>query len=445
MGDINVSLGNPTTAVTATLASGVNISAAHPQLHVEERTRLEDLRVKVVNDDATASAIVYLNEFRGSGYVKPSTSAANMTWKADGTGDNAEVQAAIDAVASFGGGSVKIVGPLGVAAAGVKIRTGVKVYGEGLGTEWRASANFTGDTGMFMLYDGGTHATELCNLHINGNDKAVHGVHYIAKDGQIFTTKPATNPDPVHNVHDLLITKCGTTSFGGHGLIAEGPNLRGNRYTNLSIRFVTGTAVWVRGSVDSHYTDIDCGSPGDSTLGFSSDFNNPLGYGFYIGKVVYDVGGVQKTYGGDQNVFKSCKPWYCYGDGFYVAGVRNRFMANEAQDNHGYGFNAYYGKNTYVGCVADSNGQSNGTLSRGRDGFNLNSDGNIVVGCMAFDKAEGQTSGWQQQYGFRFGSGFTNSRAIACATYGNEQASYYAPAGGIPASSTIDIVSLDGK
>ena len=418
MADIYTALANPTTKVTAALASGSTITSPHPALHVEEREMLEALRVKAVHDDATAAAVVYGNAFRGTAIAPPATSgygvgnAFGMNWLCDGVGDNVEIQSAIDAVSVTGGGCVQLMGPLFMQAASIKLRTGVWLRGEGLGTILRASGNFvSGNYGQIMLYTPDaattqeTHATKLSDFTLHGAGKNCHGIHYIADKGQTFDDPdPDTNPDPYHIVRDMYIYGQGNSAFAGHGLITEGGNLRACRYDTIRFLGQSGCCVWVNNSVDSHYTNLDMGSAGGSGVAWSTSDAAPVGSGIHIN--------------GDDNFFLNCKSWFSDGDGWYVHGVRNKFTGCGSQDNGGYGWNCPNGKNVYSTCTADSNGRSNGASSKGRDGWNIASDTNSCSACSSYDKGESSTTAWQQQYGVRTGGGLTNSD-ISFLTYGN--------------------------
>ena len=414
MTDVYTALADPTTKVTASLDTGSTITSLHPALHVEERQMLESLRLRSKAMSAGASAVVYSNYFRGSsasptGYIKPSgtvgssgTGAADFTYQCDGIADHVELQAAIDKVYGQGGGSVLFLGPLGIATACVKRRTGVKVFGEGRGSIWRAGADFTGPNyGMFQLYDELTHATELSGFTLDGDSKNCYGVWDTANTSQAFDEDPATNPDAFNIVKDLYIYRQGDGAFAGHGLRTSGGNLRACRYTNIRFLGQSGCCLWVDNSVDSHYDQLDMGSAGGNGIAWVASDTAPVGFGAYIN--------------GDDNYFFNSKSWFSDADGWYVNGVRNTFAGIAAQDNGGYGINMNNGKNIYSGIKCDSNGRLLGAGSRGRNGIKCTSNYNNIQG-ISYDKGEGGT--FKQQYGIEMASG-TDKCDISVVTYGN--------------------------
>ena len=350
----------------------------------------------------TASAVVYSSTFPAA--LKPATDAAARIWTCDGVSDEVEINAAISAVrGTTGTGKVQLVGDFFAIGASILLKTGINLAGEGTGTELRAATGF--GAGMVQLFDAGTHLTKLTDLWINGNDQAVHGVLYDASGGQVFTERPSSNPDPSHIIRDLYIQDCGTLTFAGHAMILRGGNLRAGKYSDIRALSNTGCGVWVDGSVDSHYTNIEIGSSGAGGPAYSALSTAPVGHGFFVSQ-------------GDNNMFMSCKAWFSRGAGFYNRGSRNGYSNCQAQDNYSHGFHGLYGKTSWLGCHADSNGQADGADGRGRAGFYLGGSLSTVQGCESFDKAEGGTA-WEQWYGFQFTSGFAYSRVTGCVTYGN--------------------------
>ena len=364
------------------------------------------------------------------------TNTSTLTWVCDGLDDQTEINAAITAVAGLGGGQIKLVGPLFNISNKIELQTQTWLSGGGFGTVIRATASF--NEGMVCLYgqslaaayDPGTHLTKLSDLTLVGNSQSVHGVHYRASNGQIFTSGTSSNPDPNHVVRDLYITGCGNASFGGHGMWLEGPNLRAGKYSDIRMLAVRGCGVFIDGAVDSHYTNIEMGSSGSGGPLYSAASTAPIGHGFYISQ-------------GDNNMFVSCKPWYSRGAGFYVRGTRNTFTGCQAQDNYSYGFHLVYGKNSFSNCQADSNGQANGDSARGRAGWYCAAELTTITGCMSYDKQEGASSSWEQLVGFQFTSGFLNSRVVGCITYGNGFTNNTggSQSGVAGAGTTIDIAS----
>jgi len=346
-------------------------------------------------------------------------------WVCDGTSDQIEINSAITTVAAYGGGRVQLVGTGFNLSDRISQRTGVHLTGDGLGTSLKAVGDF--QKGMIELYDSTAHGCKVSNLTLDGDDRSVHGIYWLLDSGQVFTSAPSTNPDSANSVDNVFINDVGSTTFAGYGLATRGSNLRAGKYTNIRIQNSSGCNVWIDGP-DSHYNNVEVGSAGSKGLAFSTSATAPVGFGFYVG--------------GDNNMIVNCKAWYSRGDGFYAHGTRNSFANCQAQDNYGNGFYGYYGKNSYVGCQADSNGQGLGsaTYGSGNSGFKMTSGSNVLSGCIAFDRG-GQS--WVQQYGFTISSGFSNSRIVGCATYGNAVSSQ---TGTLSATSTVDIVAdANGK
>jgi hypothetical protein len=368
-----------------------------------------------VSSPPPATAVVYSAGFRAS---RPATNAGAFSWTCDGAADQTEINAAITAVAAEGGGKVVLLGSAFTISGAILLRTGVSLQGEGLGTVIRPSGNF--QTGMVMLFDNTAHATHLSGMTLDGNGFEVHGIHYLANGGQVFTASPSTNPDPAHTIRDMNIMQCGSATFAGHGILLAGSNLRAGKYSDIRLLANTGCNVWVNGAVDSHFTNIEGGSAGSGGPAPATTSTAPVGVGFYMGA-------------GDNCMVTACKMWFSRHAGFYVRGTRNGFTACQSQDNYGHGFQVAFGKNSFVNCHADSNGQ--GVDTRGRDGFNVTSDLNTLVGCMAYDRLQGDHT-WVQQNGFSFTSGFANGRVVGCVTYQNAIASV---SGAAAASTTVDV------
>lgn len=378
---------------------------------------LETGGVQAAGQQYPATAVVYSSTFRSS---RPVTNAGQYTWTCDGVSDQTEINAAITAVSASGtkGGKVLLLGNLFNISGSIQLRTGVALEGEGLGTRILAASNF--GAGMVTLLDNAVHATHLSKLTLDGTSKNVSGIHYSQSGGEIFNVEePRTNPDPAHWISELLILSMGNSTAAGYGMRMSGGNLRAGKYTDIRILNASGCGIWVDGGVDSVYQDIEVGSCGDTTLGYSTSTTAPLGHGVFINQ-------------GDNNHWSNVKPWFSKGTGFYVRATRNSFIGCEAQDNHGHGFHFAFGKNIASACMGDSNGQGLGTTGGGgRAGFYASSDSMLLIGCTAFDRGRN----WQN-YGFEFGSGFLNSRVTGCLTFTNLLGSQQ---GTIPTSSTVDI------
>ena len=383
-----------------------------------------------------ALALVYGSTFPS--VLRPAaTNAAAWAWVCDGTADQAEINAAMTAIDGVGQGKVQLLGQRFNTTGPIEVRSECMLAGEGYGTEIRAASGW--NEGMVTLFgqslaagsDPGTHLTTVTDLSLNGNGQTVHGFHYRADNGQIFTTGVPSNPDPSHTIQRVHVYSCGSATFAGHGMWMEGGNLRAGKYDTIRMLANRGCGVWVDGSVDSHYTNIEIGSSGSGGPAYSATATAPVGHGFFVSQ-------------GDNNMFLNNKAWFSRGAGFYNRGTRNGYTNCQAQDNYSAGFHDIYGKTSFVGCHADSNGQANGADGRLRAGFYLSAGSTSVVGCLSYDKAESSSTAWEQWYGFQVTSGLTQSRIVGCVTYGNGLANAVANASvnGTPgAGTTIDVAA----
>lgn len=359
---------------------------------------------------------MFSHAFR-SGTV-PTQDAANYIWTCDGVNDDAEINAAISAVASAGGGKVQLVGPEFIVGGPILNKTGVWVAGEGLGCKIYAASSF--GAGIYAFYDQSVHATKFSDFTLDGDGNGVHGVYMLLDSGQIFTSSPSTNPDSANVLDNLNISDVGNATFAGYGIASRGSNSRAGKYGNIRVLGASGCGVWID-SPDSHYGNIEVGSSGKNGPAYSVGATSPVGAGWYVG--------------GENNVIENCKGWYSRGDGFYLHGTRNSLANCQAQDNYSNGFNGYYGKNSYASCQADSNGQGLGssTYGGGTAGFRMTSGSNALAACLSYDRG-GQS--WAQQYGFYISSGFNYSRIGSCVTYGNAVASQ---TGTVATTTKVDI------
>lgn len=365
------------------------------------------------------SAVVY-----SAAYVKkPTADTANFVWVCDGTADEVEINAAINAVVTNGRGKVQLVGPGFHLSGSIVMKTGVWLAGEGLGTIIEADADFAG--GMVQSFDNSMHATKLSDLSLDGNSHAVSGVFYdLAGGSSTWTSAPGTSPDTGNIVRDLYIYEVGSSTVATYGLHFTGG--RANKYDNIRVLNASGCGVWVDGSVDSHYTNIEVGSSGDDALTYSDSTTAPVGHGFY--------------FNGSNNMVNNCKAWYSRGAGFYIREARSQFSNCQTQDNYSHGFHCHFGDITMTGCFADSNGQGLGSATHGdgRAGFYFKYGSHMaVVGCQAADRGQA----WQQQYGFQFAADVHDSAFVGCVTSANAVASQTGTPG---TGNTIQIVADAG-
>lgn len=365
-----------------------------------------------------AHAVVF-----ASGYPTSLKSpAGTYVFHCDGTADQVEINAAIDAVTAAGGGDVYLCGPLFRITAPIQITSGLWLHGQGPMTELRANASF--EDAIIKNKTVDDHMTVISDLFINGAGQAVHGI-LLDNTGGDLGGKPTSSPDAAHWIRNLFIRAPGSSSFPGHGIILRGNNNRASKVESCRIQDVSGVGVWVNGASDHHLQNVEVGASGVRSPAMSTSPTGPIGQGFYVD--------------GGNSMLTQCKAFYSRHDGFLVRSARTQLTGCQAQDNYGYGFNSSGGKGIFSGCVADSNGQGEGANGMGVAGFRLNGPNQVVSGCSAFDRG-GQS--WKQEYGFHVQAGFVNSY-LHGVTYGNGTASIL---GSPNASNDVNVVAdVDGK
>ena len=342
-----------------------------------------------------ATAIVYGSTVPSA--IKPAaTNATDYVWVCDGTGDEAEINAAISAVATLGAGMVQLVGEFFSISNPILMKTGIYLRGESIGCEVKAATTMSA---MIMLNDNLVHATELSHLYLNGNSQAgVDGVYYNNYGAaQAFNAQPPTNPDSVHRIHDLFIRYMGNNVTAGHGIILWDWSIRASIIRDIRIQSCTGCGV-IDGAADSHFENVEVGSSGASgptwTEGTTPSGASPTFDAVGMGFAVYS----------GNSMFANCKAWYSRGHGFYTKTQSIQFTNCQAQDCYRDGFKDTGGRNNYTGCTADSNNQA-GTGS-GYAGFRFTGSSVQAVACQSFDRG-GQA--WVQDYGIVVSSGATYS------------------------------------
>lgn len=338
----------------------------------------------------------------------------------DGTADEVEINAAINAIAGAGGGGkVQLVGRAFNIAGSIQLKTAITLAGEGMGTVIKATGSMTG---MVTLFDGTVHLTTVRDLTFDGNSLDVHAaLYYSASSGAVFTSAPSSNPDPAHVIENLFIHYVGTASVGGHGLHLAGANLRGLKIRTLRIQNCTGCGIWMDNAVDTSISDVEIGSSGSNGPAASISSTAPVGVGFYLL--------------GANIVLSGCKAWYSRNYGYYLSCTRSGLVNCQAQDGYTHGFYLNYGKVTLSACHADSNGQNGAGVAAG---FYIAAANVNLSACQSYDRG-GQA--WAQAYGFQFASGVTYSRIVGCLTYTNATASQ---TGSASTNTTVDIVADAG-
>lgn len=379
--------GGVTGAVAATVAgtAGLAVGAAVAPVQVASAATAGNPR--------PALAVVYSADCPDS--VK-TTADGVYTFQCPGTGDQATINQAINAVAavgqsysgsgtgvppSGGGGSVLLLGYTFNLSAPIVLQSWVELRG-GFGraaTQIKAQSGFSGSQ-LIGLAHPWTEQTTLRDLYLFGNKAAgltAHGVYYVGQTDQT----PYSYCDPKHTVADLVIHDA-----GGDGVFIDTATratrlrcIRVERAGRYGIHFV---------APDSFISD--CESGGSAAEGFLIGCANCL--------------------------FSNCKSWFAHTHGYTVQGTRNQFVNCCAQDCYQHGWNIVYGKNTIAGCQADSNGY-NGTGY----GFVIPAISFLTVrDCQGYDR----NSTPHQLYGVYF-SGKSTYASVEIVTYNNVDGSYW--------------------
>lgn len=328
-------------------------------------------------DPTTAQQLAtkaYVDSLSGGGggsflQNKPWYNVAEAPYNADRTGatDAAPaIQQAIDDANTAGGGVVYIpdgdylinynsnVAGLGV-AGGLQLYRNIWLKGEGVGSRLIPSGTWLTEAGVVGIGDVATSrgANTIYNVRIS--DLFIkRGVGPLTSAASIpntvavlFNTDNGASvlePDAAHRVHDLLIwdMDSGIKILGTDDQAMIVQRIRGRRFRSIGVQ--VGRSDGSGGGPDNYFAFLDFSSAGGTA-----------------NSAVFEI------YAANCH-FVSCKAWYAKrrtafasgatykdGAGWYIRGTRNTFTSCEAQDNGGHGFLLSYGKNTLVGCIADSN------------------------------------------------------------------------------------------
>ena len=399
----------------------------------------------------------------------PTTAAAASlgTWSPDftctGTNDDVQIQAAIDYVANTSGtartgGTVWIAPGFYRPSAPILLRTGVVLRGFGWSTNIRASGTFAGSA-VIALADVNVHATGIQDLLVDGAfTTGVSGIQY-NNSGGAFSTWPQTNPDPIHYMHNVLVT-----SVKGHGVTAS---------TLWNGATGTGGSGNVRGFRMTNCVIATCGL--DGLFWWASD-------SFFFGNVIHNTTGAGFHIHGANNHFVANKAYYTGTQAWWIeTGEGNKFATCEAQDAGSNSWEVWSDHNTFSSITADSSGGlryniSNGvgstngntnsvpaynvptsTISGEGDGFVLTSSakGNTVTGLMAFSRGgtgagQGQRPYSLPRYAVRVDAGCVDNRIEGIADTQRTYVSYIwtntnvgDPTAGAFSSTVIPPVILD--
>jgi hypothetical protein len=268
------------------------------------------------------------------------------------TTDSARIQRAIDTVFNLGGGTVKL--PKGTyIATGLKIRTHVKLLGDGVATKIKNPSNVTTD--VISIYDDNTYGFSIENLQIDGNSGngcTGDGIHLNRTNGATGapTSEVYESGDGWFRLENIDIYNCGKDG------LYIGNNCREGRYFSISTSWNKRHGLFNEAGSDNHFFAI------------SSYANGQNG--------ILDQGGA--------NHFTNCKSWgngrTSYGQSTRYAGWKaygawaTSYISCETQENAGHGFEFINCSNMIGSLTASSNGIGGGASATNPDNQSLASD-----------------------------------------------------------------------
>lgn len=308
----------------------------------------------------------------------------------DGTNDEVQIQAAIDAAAPLqsrnagmpvGAGQLGKVelsgGRFNIGSAGIKLRTAVWLAGAGKGSEVRAVA--CNQAGMIALASPSDHLTELSDMWLQGNSTSggtCDAVNYDMTGSGSTSAYPDSNPDSDHGIRRLYIDEFRGGTRNGIKLWATGTaNNRGNNIEQIQIRDCTaGNGIWLTSASDSFISDCHVGGSGLN------------GYLIATGNTK----------------ISNCKSFYSNVNGFLFTSGRGVITGCESQDDDT-GFNFDASPTTATGLIADTSNQA---------GIRVSTDRVQIVGFNIFNRGGGRYA--TSARGLWYDGAYTN-----CAILGN--------------------------
>jgi hypothetical protein len=274
----------------------------------------------------------------------------------DGADDHVQIQQAIDAAVSVGGGTVFLRrGAYQIGASIALNGPNVHLVGDGWATELFAKNGLNAN--VVNISGTGTVGVQVRNLAINGNRDNQTSGHGISLNTPYSTT------DTHH-----LIRQVDIRSIKQDGVVIGG-DTRVVFLQDIRVRNIDGTGYTLAGSdhiINSVIAD-DCKSGG---------------FNFSSGSLVVN----------------DSKAFFCgqtSGVGWYIVGLRGKYTNCSAQDNFNAGWLVDGASNvSFVNCTADSNGRE----TEFQSGFQINNSNNINLnGGIFVDRDTGAT--YRQLFG----------------------------------------------
>jgi hypothetical protein len=296
------------------------------------------------------------------------TAAASdpFTYVCDGTADQVQIQAAIDAAAplnSRNGGSPLAAGQLGKVvlsggqfniSSGINMRTAVHVQGAGWLTVLRAVGITT--AGMFQLANANDHACQISDMFLDGNGGSggtASAINFDMTASGNTTGYPNTNPDSYHQVHGLYISQFSGSNRHGIWMHASGTaNNRGNRMESITMRDCGGNGIYLQAASDCTIANVEIG--GSDGSGFRIETGNTKLIG--------------------------CKSFYSDVAGFYFSSGRGTVTGCESQDD-AIGFYFDGAPYTSSALTVDTNQSA---------GIRLSSDDTQIAAFSVFNRGGGR-------------------------------------------------------
>jgi hypothetical protein len=333
---------------------------------------------------------------------KAAAASDPFTWVCDGTADQVQVQAAVDAAAplqSRNAGMPVGAGQLGLVqlsggrfnfSAGVNMRTAVRVSGGGYGTEIvSASCN---STGLFKLANPNEHLCQITDMTMNGNGSGTcSAVDFDMTASGNTSGYIATNPDSYHYFASLYLTQfTGAAGRNGIKLWATGTaNNRGNRIEGVKVRDATANGIYLSASSDTRVQMCEIGgcdiayniATGNTTIVNSkSYYSDTAGFyfssgrglisgcdsqddevGFYFDAAPYTASGITADSPNQAGIRVSTSDLVCTGFAVFSRGGPGstiRFPVSQ----RGIWYDATYSRCTILGNVKPSTGITANTV-----------------------------------------------------------------------------------